>query len=407
MKSSNRYFWFTVFMFFLIIVLSSIFAHSLHKGIDETAQSLDVEVVSNPKEPLPKPGKRKRIVLVEELTIGESEGDENYMFGENVQVIADAEDCIYVTDWDRKRIHKFSPEGEYLLSIGRKGQGPGEFGNIWSPNFDKEGSLYATDIVNKKVAFFNKDGKFLKSMRIPPDIGSVFILPNRNYFTTKTERTEDATANKYIYVHGVYDKEFNLLAEIHRDFQNIRHRGNRSRSEFLADIMSEGAFKPFFVWHVTNVGLIYGGFNASYEIRIYDQEGKPHKNILRKYDPIKVSKKHKDQYFNIQVESFFRGLPTDTSLKDEIRKFMKYPKFLPAYQTFTLMDNGWLFVIVDAIENDYSLIDLFDEKGVFIGQFKSDSFFGPVQFKNGKAYTVVTIDDYKYVRRYRYEIKDY
>ncbi len=407
MKRSHRNFWFGIIVFLLVICVSDPSAHTPHKGITKIIQASDIEVVSNPKQPVPAPGQRKRIVFVEEITIGESVGDENFMFGENVEVIADDEGCFYVTDWDRKRIQKFSPKGEYLLSIGRKGQGPGEFGNIWSPTFDKDGNLYATDIVNTKVAFFERDGKFLRSMRIPQDIGSVFILPNGNYFTTNTELTEEEAVSKYIHIHGVYDKEFNLLAEIHRDFQNIRARGNRSRGEFLADLMSGSAFKPFFVWYVTVDNLIYGGFNASYEIRIYDQEGKPLKNILRKYDPIKVSKKHKDQYFKRQVESFLRGLPTDTSLKDDIRKFMKYPKYLPAYQRFTLMDNGWLFVIVDAIEDDYALIDLFDEKGVFIGQFKSDSVFGPVRFKNGRAYTAVTIDDYKYVRRYRYEIKDY
>ena len=407
MKRSHYNLWSAAIVFILVLVISDISAYTPTTPSDEKTQTADGEVVSNPKEPVPETGQRKWIVFVEELTIGESEGDENYMFGQSVQVIADEEGCIYVTDWDRKRIQKYSPEGKYLVSIGRKGQGPGEFGNIWSPTFDKEGNLYATDIVNKKMAFFERDGTFLKSQKIPQYIGSVFILPNGNYFTTNTELTEDEAVSKYIHVHGIYDKEFNLLAEIHRDFQNIRARGNRSRAEFLADIMSGSAFKPFFVWHVTDDGLVYGGFNASYEIRIYDQEGKPLKNMLRKYDPIKVSKKHRDQYFNRQVESFLRGLPTDTSLKDEIRKYMKYPKYLPAYRTFTLMDNGWLFVIVDAIEDDYALIDLFDERGVFIGQFRSDSVFGPVYFKNGKAYEVVTIDDYKYVRRYLYEIRDY
>ena len=91
---------------------------------------MDVEVVSNQKEPIPEPGNRKRPVFKEEITIGESEGNENYMFGESVQAIADDEGCVYVTDWDRKRIQKYSTAGEYPLSIGRKGQGPGEFGNI-------------------------------------------------------------------------------------------------------------------------------------------------------------------------------------------------------------------------------------------------------------------------------------
>lgn len=146
----------------LVLGIFDISAYSPYKRSDKQTQTSDVEVVSNPKEPVPEPGKRKRIVFIEELTIGESEGDENYMFGEIVEVIADEEGCFYVTDWDRKRVQKFSPKGEYILSIGRKDQEPCEFGNIWSPAFDKEGNLYATDIVNTKGAFLKRMVRYLK-----------------------------------------------------------------------------------------------------------------------------------------------------------------------------------------------------------------------------------------------------
>ena len=42
----------------------------------------------------------------------------------------DDQDHIYIADTKLQEIHKFSPEGNYLASIGREGKGPGEFDGL-------------------------------------------------------------------------------------------------------------------------------------------------------------------------------------------------------------------------------------------------------------------------------------
>ena len=134
------------FIFFLVLFsFRSIEARD--KSSYETQE--DVEVISNPKTPLSQKGKRKKLVFKEELTIGEIEGDENYMFGEVVFCSADDEGNIYVTDWDKKRIQKYNPQGKFLLTIGRKGQGPGEFGNLSVARFDKDNNIYYQKFLRK------------------------------------------------------------------------------------------------------------------------------------------------------------------------------------------------------------------------------------------------------------------
>jgi hypothetical protein len=103
---------------------------------------------------------------------------------------------------------------------------------------------------------------------------------------------------------------------------------------------------------------------------------------------------------------FLRSFPGDAALKDDVRKKMKYPKYLPAYVNFAPMDNGWLFVIVDMLEGE-SEVDLFDEKGIYVGNFKTDIPTQMLTFKNGKAYSVTTYNDYKFVKRYNYSIETY
>lgn len=50
---------------------------------------------------------------------------------------------------------------------------------------------------------------------------------------------------------------------------------------------------------------------------------------------------------------------------------MTYPKYLPAYRRVIPMDNGGLFVVEDTLQNA-SRIDLFDDKGVYVGRFETD-----------------------------------
>ena len=52
---------------------------------------------------------------------------------------------IYVLDTGNARIQKFGPDGAYLATIGRKGQGPGEFIMPDALDIDRDGNLVVAD----------------------------------------------------------------------------------------------------------------------------------------------------------------------------------------------------------------------------------------------------------------------
>lgn len=126
-----------------------------------------------------------RIAFIEDLSIGEAEGDENYMFGRSIVFNTDGDGNFYVSDSDNNRILKYNPQGKYLLTIGRKGQGPGEFQSLSVPRFDKDNNLYIADSVNRRISFFDKNGKFLRQIQmqeryLDPYINSKgFIVANK------------------------------------------------------------------------------------------------------------------------------------------------------------------------------------------------------------------------------------
>ena len=116
----------------------------------------------------------------------------------------------------------------------------------------------------------------------------------------------------------------------------------------------------------------------------------------KEYNPIKVGDKDKEYFVTNTVALILRD--DSENFKKAVIKFIDYPKHKPAYHSFALMENDWLVVVVEFIEGEYTLFDLFDEKGIYLGNFKSIIPPNGLFFKNGKAYSVATEDDYKFVK---------
>jgi len=141
-----------------------------------------VKVIKNPEKPLY--GEIK-FELEEDLQIGK-EDDDNYIFERIYDVKVDRDGNIYVLDGKAGRIQKYDKKGTYLQTIGKKGQGPGEFqmpfGLFIHP---KTGLLYVQDMI--RIKLFDSAGKYQKEtvLRTYPsefsvdDDGNLWVVANK------------------------------------------------------------------------------------------------------------------------------------------------------------------------------------------------------------------------------------
>ena len=63
--------------------------------------------------------------LVAEVSIGDVEGDLDYVFGRISSLGVDADGTIYVVDAQVPDLRAFTPDGRFLRTLGRPGEGPG------------------------------------------------------------------------------------------------------------------------------------------------------------------------------------------------------------------------------------------------------------------------------------------
>lgn len=119
----------------------------------------------------------------EVVVLGNAEGP-GALKGDVVDVHRDSRGRYYVLEQFSQRIKVFAAEGHHLITIGREGQGPGEFRGISEIVIGEADSLYAFDVLNGTLSVFDSDYSFIRSSqlqtrptnRIKPVRGGHFIM---------------------------------------------------------------------------------------------------------------------------------------------------------------------------------------------------------------------------------------
>ncbi|MCP4727463.1 MAG: 6-bladed beta-propeller [bacterium] len=121
--------------------------------------------------------------------IGEIENeDENYAFYMPQDLARDSEGNLLVVDEGNFRIMKYDPEGIFMTSYGKQGQGPNEFTAMNSITIDDEGNFYIADPIKNRIVAMSPEGKEFKRYEANKLYGPVkvmksgdFVKPSYNY----------------------------------------------------------------------------------------------------------------------------------------------------------------------------------------------------------------------------------
>src|SRR5712672_2562957 len=85
------------------------------------------------------------------------------------------------------RIMKFSRDGKFIKTWGKRGSAPGEFSTPHSLAFDSKGRLFVADRENRRIQIFNQDGEFLDQWKQFGMASGIFLDKNDVMYVADNE----------------------------------------------------------------------------------------------------------------------------------------------------------------------------------------------------------------------------
>lgn len=141
--------------------------------LPDAGNDLRYEVVDSPGYPLVvNRGPAPRWALDVDLVVGgAASGDEGApdAFGEVTSVAIGPGGRIWVADGLERTLGVFDPDGTFVRSIGRQGEGPGEFSSLYSVAFVGD-TVLVLDFGNGRIAELSPEGEWLGQRAAPGGI---------------------------------------------------------------------------------------------------------------------------------------------------------------------------------------------------------------------------------------------
>lgn len=107
------------------------------------------------------------VALAPEVSIGELEGDLEYLFGSIRSLAVAADGTIYVVDGQVPDLRAFGSDGTYLRTLGRPGEGPGEIkGPDGGLAILSDGRILVRDPGNARIQVYAPSGEALETWSI-------------------------------------------------------------------------------------------------------------------------------------------------------------------------------------------------------------------------------------------------
>lgn len=323
--------------------------------LGRTAEIDGVEHVLNPAEPMEPPVTEKPEAL---WRIGGSSEAEGEIFGFIRSIAADAAGDVYLLDAQLSEVRVFSADGSYLHTIGREGEGPGEFRRPRALFFLPDGTLGVVQSRPGKVVLldpggepageFEPEGFANHGDRLPQGAAScdsgvvIFSMESRL-------QPDKAVTTSVLASYDPAGKELGRFFEFERvaDF-----------AHYVADESKYGLLS----WTVGPDCRVYGVTSfGKYEIEVWSISGGLERVIEREYEPLERTPEEIEE---VKKGFVISGVPHPTITVSDYHPdvFRMYAR--PDGSLWVLTSRGSR----NGVEGSIGTFDVFDARGRFLRQ---------------------------------------
>jgi hypothetical protein len=357
--------------------------------------------------------------LEQELKIGSIEGDPEYQFGQVGFIAVDSRDRMFVIDAQAQEIRVFSPDGEYVQTIGRPGSGPGELGPQAITLYMGPGdTLLVPDLGQQRVNRYAADGTSLGSFRLALENGlPMAINATRSGVIVEQVRPlslPDRPATDSMDMLVQLGTDGSVLDTLKRfppgGTINLANPNSPEVTVFTAE--------P--VWQIANDMTLCFGVSDEYSIGMYSPDGTLERVIRKPFEVTPITERDQEMMWTFFEEQLRANVPPQ-AYSEAIQRMRSVIHFADHYPIFAGVQFGpnksvwvqhiqspsglseeqlkeWNF-IEDIGSPDW---DVFDAQGRYLGVVTMPARFAPRAFVDNKIYGVWRDElDVQYVTRMR------
>ncbi len=354
-----------------------------------------VRIVHNPEAPFY--GKLE-LDLEQDLSIGNEE-DEPYFFYRAFRMGVDSEGNIYVMDAGNSRIQKFDPKGEYVQTIGKKGQGPGEFDSMYGFYIDQEDQIYVSS--GTKIQKFTADGSFEKGIPLANRIFNFWISPDNTIYGVTSATREDSRIRQIVKV-NIEGKELEEIAHF-AEVKAVNRKGEGGQQ--MAFVLMHNYNHELSISPFKYTSLLYG-YSGDYRLSRLNAQGVLDL-IINKEEPYhSISGREKDEI----VEGIRNHMAQRNTQwpEDVIMEACQFPDHRPFFSGITADDQGRIYVhrgksVID--EDEIQEFDIFSADGIYL--YRTELDFVPQAVKDGFLYRIESDEDTGTIKVIRYRINNW
>ncbi len=250
-------------------------------------------VIENPEKPLSKNAARA-LKLVEELKITDEPGVFYFRSPEDLKMTKEGH--LFVSDPYGHNFLKFSPSGEFLKNLYKKGQGPGEIQDYFEYALSHD-SIYICDFIRNKILIIDQEGKMLSEFKLEEETYNGFLGIYKEWL---------------IFINRVYpphvDRKTSRFYEIKSKIIKLSKDGKTSEENYafpnkrflIASSLGGGAMSwdPFDFVLDEKTGYLYVSCTRKYMIHILDlNKGEVIRSFNRKYKRVRYEMSQGEEDF--------------------------------------------------------------------------------------------------------------
>jgi hypothetical protein len=309
--------------------------------------------------------------LVQDLSIG-SEDDDAYFFPNYAGVAVNGKGTIFVVDLDNRRVQVYDKQGRYVRTLGRVGQGPGEYRFPSSVMADAVGNIVINDTA-RFLLHYSPEGLFQKSITLKTSLSLPMLGPGGTIVGTAplSSRAEGGPKNK--------------LVQLGPDGEVLRTLAEYPACSVVQNLVIRHWYTCYVSASLRSADSLYYGFDQDYTVHVVDQEGRPLFAFSKAEKPVPISA---EEIALTRKEGIFSS--EGVGRVDPEKTDLGMPDHRPFWSRFISDDLGRLYVVRFRPITEKALtsseIDVFSKDGYYLYRMTWPSI--PQVIKAGFLYEV-------------------